>query len=132
MALGMRGTAGLIALGAAAGLALSVFAYISRSSGINGTAGAMLVIASSAAILLAALALTSWPAMWGWLRGLLLFLLLLGILGTGLAAYLLANIWLQVAMAVCLVGWLLAMLRPRGKGKVVHKTRAAKGAKGKT
>ncbi|WP_274426154.1 hypothetical protein [Chelativorans sp. YIM 93263] len=125
MALGKRSTAGLIALGAAAGLALSIFAYISRSSGINGTAGALLVIASTAAILLAALALTCWPAMRGWLRGTLLFLLLLGILGTGLAAHFLASVWLQVAMAVCLIGWLLAIM-----GRKERPARHAYAAKG--
>lgn len=128
MAVAMRGSAGLIALGAAAGLALSIFAYVERSSGINGTAGAMLVVASSAAILLAALALASWPGMWRGLRGLLLFLLLLGILGTGLAAYFLMSIWLLVAMAVCLIGWLLAISRGEAVQKAQSKSARAKPA----
>ncbi|KXF75618.1 hypothetical protein ATN84_16640 [Paramesorhizobium deserti] len=101
-------SAGLIALGAAAGLILSLIAYTTRSSGINGTGGALLVIASSAAILLAAMAIAMWPKMRGWLRGTLIFLLLLGILGTALAAYFLDSKWLLLAMAVCLIGWLLA------------------------
>ncbi|WEX08733.1 hypothetical protein [Chelativorans sp. AA-79] len=125
MAQGIRIGAGLIALGAAAGLAISIAAYLSRGSGINGTEGALLVIASSAAILVAALALVFKPAMHGLLRGVLLFLLFLGILGTGAAAYFLASIWLQLAMAVCLVGWLAVIIRPRGRAHTVKEGASA-------
>lgn len=119
-------SAGLIALGAAAGLILSLIAYTSRSSGINGTGGALLVIASSTAILLAALAIAIWPKMRGWLRGTLLFLLLLGIIGTGLAAYLLESNGLLLAMAVCLVGWLLTIMQ-----RAAPATRSTRTVKGK-
>ncbi len=109
----MRIAAGLIALGAAGGLVISTMNYFSNSSGINGTGGALLVITSSAAVMLAALVLALRPGMRGWLRGTLLVPLLLGILGTGLAAYFLASTWLQVAMAICLIGWIVAILSRR-------------------
>ncbi|PRD42884.1 hypothetical protein C5748_13995 [Phyllobacterium phragmitis] len=118
-------SAGLIALGAAAGLIISLMAYTSRSSGIDGTGGALLVIASSTAILLAALALSIWPAKRGWLPGTLVFLLFLGILGTAFAAYLLDSTWLQLAMAVCLIGWLLTIIARRAP--VARSTHTVKG-----
>ncbi|WP_147272234.1 hypothetical protein [Phyllobacterium salinisoli] len=118
-------SAGVIALGAAAGLIISLIAYTTRSSGINGTGGALLVIASSTAILLAALALVIWTSMRGWLPGTLIFLLILGILGTAFAAYLLDSAWLLVAMAVCLVGWFLTVGARRAP--VVRSVRSVKG-----
>jgi hypothetical protein len=99
---------GLIALGGAAGLIISLIAYTSRASGIDGTGGALLVILSSVAILLAALALTMWDTRQNWWTGLLYFLLILGILGTAFAAYLLNSHLLLLAMAVSLIGWLIA------------------------
>lgn len=99
---------GLIALGGAAGLIISLIAYTTKSSGIDGSAGALLVILSSALILLAALALTIWATRRSWWTGTLVFLLLLGILGTAFAAYMLDSHWLLIAMAVSMIGWLFA------------------------
>jgi hypothetical protein len=103
--------AGLIALSAAAGLAVSIFNYFSRTSGIDGSGGALLVIASCAAILLAALLLALRSGIRDGLNITLLSLIFLGILGTALAAYLLASTWLQVLMALGLIGWLTTFLR---------------------
>lgn len=102
------GGAWLMTLAAAIGLIVSAFAYFHLGSGIDHTAGALLVIVST--ILLAgagaALALTGGAA--GWWRGLLLVLTLLDVLGTGLAAWFL-HAWLLLAlMVLALVGWLMA------------------------
>jgi hypothetical protein len=50
------------------------------------------------------------------LRGTLIALIALDILGTGLAAYFLEAAWLIVAMAVALIGWLLNLVSgPRSR-----------------
>ncbi|PYE85263.1 hypothetical protein [Phyllobacterium leguminum] len=123
---------GLIALGGAAGLIISLIAYTSRSSGIDGAGGTLLVIFSCAAILLAALALTLWDTRRNWWTGTLIFLLLLGILGTAFAGYMLESQWLVLAMALSMIGWLWATgirrdssphnPRPRA-ARVTHATR---------
>ncbi|WP_420963330.1 hypothetical protein [Brucella sp. IR073] len=121
---------GLIALGGAAGLIISLMAYTSRSSGIDGSGGALLVILSCTAILLAALALTIWATRRSWWTGLLYFLLILGILGTAFAGYMLDSLPLVLAMALSLIGWLIATTirrnTPSRPTRVTHRTAAAR------
>ncbi len=93
--------------GALIGLAEAIFDYFYSGNGIHGTAGVVLVIVATALMVLAAGALTLWPAMSRWVRGVLLFLILLDIAGTGFAAYMLEAWWLVGAMALALVGWVV-------------------------
>ncbi len=114
-----RAGAGLVAIGSAAGLAIALYNYIMPTnllepdSSVTGTAGALLVVASSAVILLAALVLAAGKGGRG-LRWFLVAGCLVGVLGTGFAAYLLDTLLLLIAMAVCLLGW-LAMFAIRGQ-----------------
>jgi len=106
-----RAGAGLIAIAAAVGLAISVYNYLmpvsllEPDSSVTGTAGALLVVASSAIILVAALVLAAGSGGRA-LRAFLVAGCLVGVLGTGFAAYLLDTLPLLIAMAVCLIGWL--------------------------
>ena len=97
----------ILLLGALIGLGVAVFEYFSTDNGIHGTAGVVLVIITAALMFLAAGALAIWPAMPRWLRGVLLFLILLDIFGTGFASYMLEAWWLVGAMALALVGWVV-------------------------
>ena len=102
----------LIVIASIAGLAVSVYNYNAADSGIAGTPGAILVIVSTLLLLIAAFVLgrdMSGTA----LRVVLATLALLAILGTGFAGYLLESNTLVVAMAVCLLGWLIRLLQLR-------------------
>ncbi len=67
----------------------------------------VLVVVSTALMVLAAGSLTLWPAMPRWLRGVLMVLILLDVFGTGLASYMLEAWWLVGAMALALIGWIV-------------------------
>jgi hypothetical protein len=97
---------GIIAVCSAVGLAVSIFNYF-QPDGIGGSAGALLVIASSALILAASLVrrLLASPG-WRITLGALLFL---GILGTGFAAYMLEAWLLLGLMALAMIGWLISV-----------------------
>ena len=102
----------LIVIASIAGLAVSVYNYNAADSGIAGTPGAILVIVSTLLLLIAAFVLGR--DMGGTaLRVVLATLALLAILGTGFAGYLLESNTLVVAMAVCLLGWLIRLLQLR-------------------
>ena len=97
----------ILVASSAAGLALSVFNYF-EDIGIGGTAGALLVIVSTALLLAASLFTLFVPAA-RWLLVTLDVLILLGILGTALAAYFLEAGLLLFFMALALVGWFAAL-----------------------
>ncbi|HEY6027025.1 MAG TPA: hypothetical protein VIV09_09035 [Pseudolabrys sp.] len=99
-----------LTLAAIAGLGIAIYADVDTDNGIHGTYGLWLVIASSALMVLAALALTIWPRMTRGLRGLLIVLILLDIAGTGFAAYMLEASWLVGAMAAALLFWIVHMV----------------------
>jgi hypothetical protein len=104
--IGMR----ILLVGAAAALAIAIFNFLWRGNGIHGTAGALLVVISSALMVAASCALVFFDSLGrGW-RGALIALIALDIVGTGLAAYFLEAVWLIVAMAVALIGWLLHLV----------------------
>jgi len=103
----------IIGLAALAGLFVAVYAYFDRGGGIDHTAGTVLVIASTAILLVAAAVLAFAPGAPAWLRGLLLAGCLLDVLGTGLAAFFLHASLLLAAMVVGLAGWLAAMVPKR-------------------
>ena len=105
----------LVATAGVVGLVLSLWEYFARGDGIDGTGGALLVIVSSALILAASLVIVlGWVDDVRWLRALLVFLVLLGIVGTGLAAYFLESHWLLAAMVIALFGWLADLSRKSG------------------
>lgn len=130
--------AGLIAIGSAAGLAISLYNYFmpvnlwDPDSSVTGTAGALLVVVSTAIILLAALVLAAGRNRSGRkaagldrgtdrgkrgkgraLRAFLVVGCLVGIVGSALAAYLLQSVPLFAAMAFCLIGWITMIAIPR-------------------
>jgi len=106
-----RKTGAKVLLGAAvAALAISIFNYFWTGNGIHGTAGALLVVVSSVLLAGAAAALLFAGNMGRGLRGTLVVLILLDIIGTGLAAYFLEATWLIAAMAVALIGWILRLV----------------------
>lgn len=114
----------VIALSSILGAALSLYNYLTSGTGIDHTPGAMLVIISSVLILLASFTLLlDLPR---WFRGLLLILLLIGILGTGLAAYFLEASVLVALMVLALFGWFVRMLGGPSGGKYSHSPAHAK------
>jgi hypothetical protein len=114
----------LIVVGSGAGLLLSIFNYVSTGNGIHGTAGALLVVISSALILIASVLMTFDILQWRWLRIVVDVLLILGIVGTGFAAYMLEAYWLVALMVLCLIGWLVQVfevpVQPRRHSASVH------------
>jgi hypothetical protein len=106
----------IVAAGAAAGLLISTYNYVSPIgflsplSGISGTWGALLVVASSAIILLTSLAILKWPAS-SFFRFLGIVGIPLGIAGTSFCAQLLDSTPLLVAMLISFSGWLFWMAR---------------------
>lgn len=118
-----RKTGAQVLLGAAvAALAISIFNYFWTGNGIHGTGGALLVVVSSVLLAGAAAALLFADNMGRGLRGTFVVLILLDIIGTGLAAYFLEATWLIAAMAVAMIGWILRLVsdaaprRSRGGG----------------
>lgn len=97
----------ILLLAALISFAEAIFDYFWTGNGIHGTAGVVLVIVTSALFALAAGALVLWPAMPRSLRGILLFLIVLDIFGTGFASYMLEAWWLVGAMALGLIGWIV-------------------------
>jgi hypothetical protein len=101
----------LIAVAAALGFILSLYRYLSVGDGVSFTAGALLVVVSSALILAASL-LISLVAVPRWLGITLSVLLLLGLLGTAFAGWLLESYWLSALMIIGLVGWFIHLAEP--------------------
>ena len=102
----------LIVFGSAVGLGVAVYnffsptGFLSPLSNTAGTWGALLVIGSTALMLIAGLVLLGQPH----LRIVILFFglgVFLDVLGTGFAALLLESPPLLVAMVVAGIGWLL-------------------------
>jgi hypothetical protein len=101
----------LIAVGALLGLGVSIYNFFAPvslfapASTIAGTPGAILVIVSTALLLLAGLVLASRvrSAAVRWFFGIAA---LLDIIGTTFAAYLLDSTVLMALMGVCGVGWI--------------------------
>lgn len=91
--------AGLIGAGVAA------HDYVTSSTGIDHSGGVALVLASS--LLMAFGALMVLMLGTGAIAGIFLFLILLDILGTGFAAYMLESELILAAMAIAAIGWVL-------------------------
>ena len=115
----MRHDGGLmIAFGAGIGCLVSIWnffapvAMLAPTTDVAGTPGAAVAIAATAILCLAGMVLAGTAAG----GGLTLFLMigaLVGILGTGLAAWFLESDLLLALMLVCLVGWVLRVFTRR-------------------
>jgi hypothetical protein len=103
----------LMAVAALAGLAVSIYNYFDPQSGIAGEPGTILVIVSSALLLLAGWLLAGNVLRSRFLRGFFAVAALLDIAGTALAGYLLHSQFLVIAMLIGLVGWLTYIFWPR-------------------
>jgi len=109
----MRPGASILLAAALAALAKALFNYFWSGNGIHGTAGALLVVISSALMAAAACALLLAGRIGPALRGTLLALIVLDIVGTALSAYFLEANWLIAAMVVALVGWIVVLASDR-------------------
>lgn len=92
---------------AALGLIVALIADLRRGSGVDHTAGALLVVASTVLLLAGGLVLALWRRPPGWATILLLIACLIDILGTALAAWFLHEWALLGLMACAAVGWVL-------------------------
>ena len=90
----------------------ALFNYFWTGNGIHGTEGALLVVVSTLLMGVAAW-LTGAHIVHGWLRTLLVALLVLDFIGTGLAAYLL-EAWILLALDIAAtVAWFATLAAPR-------------------
>lgn len=100
-----RTGAALFLAGSLAGLAISIYSYLTPLTGITGTPGALLVIGSCGALSVAALLLYILsPGVW---RGIFVTLSYLGLVGTFAAAWFLHAWFLMAAMIIALIGLLI-------------------------
>lgn len=110
----------LIMLGALLALAVSLYnffaptGFLAPDSAVAWTAGAGLVIFSTACLLVAGLVLAG-RASNRLLIGFLMIGALVAILGTALAGYLLDSMALVALMGVCLLGWLMRAFTGRNR-----------------
>ena len=95
----------IVVASSATGFALSIFNFFWPGSGIHGSGGALLVIVASALILAASLLMALDLSAPRSLQMLTYGLLLLGIIGTGFAGYMLEAYLLVVLMVLALIGW---------------------------
>jgi hypothetical protein len=98
---------GLMILAGTLGAAVGIYDYYAVSTGIDGTGGVELVIISCLLMIFGALVIMMVDG--GFLPGLLLLLLLLDVVGTGLAAYFLESGLIMSVMAVAALGWIFQM-----------------------
>jgi hypothetical protein len=92
----------VVAAAALAGLIVAVLNYFGPHNGIDHTEGALLVVISTALMLVAAVLLYRLRP----IRVLVDILIVLDIIGTGFAAYLLETYLLLALMVIALLGWL--------------------------
>lgn len=97
--------ANLMAVPAVIALAMIIYDYVTRSSGIAGTPGAALVIAGTAALTVASLIVGRLHD--GALRTTLTVLILIGAVLTLVAAWFLQSGVVMTAMVVMLLAWLI-------------------------
>jgi len=99
-----RGT-DLMLLAGALGAGAAIYDFYTVSTGIDGTGGVELVIASSLLMVFGALMVRVLGR--GFFVGVFLLLLLLDVIGTGVAGYFLESPMIMGAMALAALGWLL-------------------------
>ncbi|MEC9483768.1 MAG: hypothetical protein UMU75_10715 [Halomonas sp.] len=117
-----RGTAygaWLLLASSLAGLIMATIITFNKGNGIAYTPGTYLVMFSTSMLVLGSLLLFI-RRMPRWLSGLIIALLLIDLLGTALAAYLLMAYGLVALMAVVLVAWLFHVFVDPAHGKSRH------------
>jgi len=97
----------LLVVASAIGVLLSIYNCFNEGNGIAHSAGAILVIVSSALVFAASLAMVLDHDKPAWLAGFFYVSIFLGLVGTALAAYFLATYWLVALMIIGLIGWLI-------------------------
>ena len=107
--------ASLLCSGGIVGAAVSMANYLSPDSGIAGTPGAILVIASTVILVALGLIMRGGAIRSRALRVFVAAAALLDIAGTAFAGYLLESETLVVAMLVSLVGWFIHLFESRPK-----------------
>jgi hypothetical protein len=95
----------LIAIPAGIGLVLSLIAYLTPHGAVAHSWGAVLVVVATALLLVASL-LLALAEMSHWFVVLLEVLIILDIVGTGVAAYFLETYILLAFMVIALIGWI--------------------------
>lgn len=106
LAYSARGLADRLLFAAAvAGFAIALFDFFWSGNGIHGTAGALLVVISTALMAAAAGSLL-FVGMPRWLCVTLVVLIALDIVGTAIAAYMLEADILLAVTALMLIGWI--------------------------
>ena len=101
----------LVALLALLAFLDSIFNYFWTGNGIHGTEGALLVVASTFLMGVAAVLIGNrWVG--GWLRTLFEILLVLDFAGTAAAAYLLEAWILLILVVLAFVAWIAHLVRP--------------------
>lgn len=105
---------GLLIMAAAAlvGLVVAAIGYLTPTSGIAGTAGALLVVLSSAALLIAAMLMPMLREHVRWLYLVVVVLCALAVLGTAVAAYFLELPLVIVAVVVAALGLIWHLMAP--------------------
>ena len=101
----------LVVAGGLGGAAVALWNLLAPLTGVTGTPGALLVVATSLLVAGAGLVIGLMrPGGW---RGALRILTALGILGTAAAAWFLHEWWLIAAMGVALLGLIVDLVAPR-------------------
>lgn len=102
----------LLAAVAVLGLAVSMYIYLTPESGVAGTPGAILVMVSTALLLLAALLLI-WDGMPRWLSVVFVVLAALDLIGTAVAGWMLNSQILAGLMVIGALGWIVYVFGKR-------------------
>ncbi len=100
----------LLLASSVAGLITAAVAAFDEGNGIAYSGGAYLVLVSTALLVVATWALALDHGTSKWLAVILTILILLDLVGTGVAAYFLETPVLVAFMVLCLVGWLVYLL----------------------
>lgn len=113
----------LLILASLIGVVLAMLDYVSRGDGIAYSPGALLVLVSTVLILAASMVVIVDIGLPTWLGGALYALIILGLIGTALAAWFLDSYWLMALMIIGLLGCLAKILV--SSAKVDFATRAS-------
>ena len=105
--------ASLLCSGGSVGVAVSIANFFSPDSGIAGTPGAILVVASTVILVALGLIMRGGTIRSRAVRGFVAAAALLDIAGTAFAGYLLDSQTLVVAMLVSLAGWFIHLFESR-------------------
>jgi hypothetical protein len=113
-----RNTGGALAAAAVLGCAVAVWNYLRAGTGVDHTAGALLVAVTTAVLIAVAAAVAVAGRAPRWLRAVLIAICLLDIAGTGLAAWFLHEWALLALMVLAAAAWVLALFAPAAGRRV--------------